>query len=79
MHKANQSDLNLQSEGYSFQQQHLCTESFIQEPHKVHPGEVQIPAPGEEIPWKLVHLVGHPDEKQLGGERPGESSVCACG
>lgn len=34
--------------GYSFQQQHLCTASFIQEPHEVQPGEVQIPALGEE-------------------------------
>lgn len=29
--------------------------------------------------WELVHVVGHPDGKKLGRERPGALSVCACG
>lgn len=43
-------------EGYSFQQQHLCTESFTQEPQEVQPGEVQIPALGRKPPgnWYML-------------------------
>lgn len=43
-------------EGYSFQQQYFCTESFTQEPHEVQPGEVQIPALGRKPPgnWYML-------------------------
>jgi len=56
------------NEHFSFQQQHLCTASFTQEPYEVQPGEVQIPAPGEEKPWAPVHVGGHPEQSSLAGK-----------
>lgn len=77
--EANQSDPNLQRKRGLL----LPTAAFL---HRIfYPGTSRSSArgsantcPGEETPWELVHAVGHPGGKQLGRERPGELSMCAC-